>query len=196
MTIDCPSRPEQVCFAAGAHVADGIDLLAWQYRNSPNLKAYLSLMLAELEVLREAACNVAFDIDTSTGAALTMIGKFVGFPRCHCAVFPPDCCPQFTFGEDYCFDDDELYRKLIKAWLVRRKSTGLVTELQDSAQALFGVDTRVMTYAFGDITVGTGRSLTALEHALLPFIETRVLPTGFGCHAVVVETTDTSLITC
>ena len=56
-----------------------------QYRESPNLLGLIEAYLLELaEVIERAdAIPAAFDIDTSTGDQLTLIGKWLGFPRVH-----------------------------------------------------------------------------------------------------------------
>lgn len=57
--------------------------LAYQYRDSPRLKAVIALLVAEVEQLRDAALTLEplRDIDQAEGDGLDTIGEIVGQPR-------------------------------------------------------------------------------------------------------------------
>lgn len=56
-----------------------------QYRESPNLLGVAGAYLSELTDVMDRADAIpsAFDMDTSTGDQLTIIGRWLGFPRTH-----------------------------------------------------------------------------------------------------------------
>ena len=91
-----------VCPTKEALVDERIDRVLTQYRESPRL---LFLIKAYLNKVAETALQVCdlpekFDLDTAVGDQLTILGKRLGWPRCHCI-----CDVQPVFGFEY---DDEI----------------------------------------------------------------------------------------
>lgn len=89
---DCPD-PEVL-------VETAIDQVLTQYRESPNLLGLARGLLAAPADTAKMICEIldSFDIDFATGDQLTIIGKWLGWPRCHCAgrlrtVFGFECTP-------------------------------------------------------------------------------------------------------
>jgi hypothetical protein len=78
MTAECPV-PATV-------IEDRITYLLTQYRESPKLIAVLRNAMREAAVLAQLICEIPdfFDLDTAVGDQLTIIGKWLGWPRCHC----------------------------------------------------------------------------------------------------------------
>ncbi|MDH7794133.1 MULTISPECIES: DUF2612 domain-containing protein [unclassified Beijerinckia] len=113
-----------------------------EYREAHKLLGYMRAVLAEVEAAAQATARIPtfFDIDSAVGDQLTIIGKWLGFPRCHCICIPNpvfgfDCggadafpgpivgfcdggnwlgCDGGSLGE-YCIADDEVYRGFLKA---------------------------------------------------------------------------------
>lgn len=180
-----------------------------QYRESPNLLGLIEAYLLELaEVIERAdAIPAAFDIDASTGDQLTLIGKWMGFPRVHprgqrvrAFGFARDDRPALTYpvagfcdsrficeGSDFeakTFTDDAEYRRFLKARTVsvnaalsNRYSRDVLTE---AASALFGGDeVLVVREGGGEITLCLTRFYTDDEMRLL-HMATQVLPLPLG----------------
>lgn len=68
-------------------VENAIDQVMTQYRESPNLLGLLRGALRPQADTVKMVCEIldAFDIETATGDQLTIIGKWLGWPRRHCA---------------------------------------------------------------------------------------------------------------
>ena len=62
-----------------------IDRLLTQYRESPNLIGMIRTYIEQAAELTEEIETLFdhFDIDTATGDQLTILGKALGWPRCH-----------------------------------------------------------------------------------------------------------------
>lgn len=85
--MECPEK--------SAFVEERIDRILTQYRESPNL---LAIIRQDLEQIADAVvetCEIPskFDILDATGDQLTIIGRQLGWPRCHCI-----CVPVPVFG--------------------------------------------------------------------------------------------------
>lgn len=74
------------CPETGALVDTALDRVATQYRESPRLLGLIRALLAAAEAPSLALCPLPdfFDLDTATGDPLTLIGKWMGWPREHC----------------------------------------------------------------------------------------------------------------
>lgn len=80
------------CPDKAAIVEERIDRILTQYRESPNLLGILRHDLEQVADAILAACDIPnhFDILTATGDQLTLLGKRLGWPRCHCVcTLPP-----------------------------------------------------------------------------------------------------------
>lgn len=202
------------CQSPGEMVEAEIDRVLTQYRESPKLLHVLRVYLGQAEEAALAACAIPsfFDIDTAIGDQLTLIGKRLGFPRCHCVcVLPPvagfDCGGGYTgpyeivgFCEagtwlscretgvsDVCIDDDEMYRGILKAR--RYQALGLydLASLQAAAMHIWGPTASVESARPGTVVVAPGRALTTAEMLARP-IAFRALPVAPGIKALTSET--------
>lgn len=79
-----------------------LDLLLYQYRDSPKLKALFSALLGEYDTLFPVAESLLtrLDIDASVGAQLDGIGEIVGRPRPQTEQIDPDDVFAFDGGPD------------------------------------------------------------------------------------------------
>jgi hypothetical protein len=182
-----------------------IDKIKTQFRESRNL-----IYLARAYVgLAASACQEAaglldhFDIDTAVGDQLTILGKALGWPRCHCAgqrrpVFgfacetecgPPTqpiggfCEAEWDCGGpeyvDFCFTDDELYRGFLKARIVTVWGDYSRAGMTRAARAVFGDDAVIYRESEGVIGIAAGRLMTATEISIAHLYE-QVLPVPPG----------------
>lgn len=169
-------------------VEASIDLVATQYRESPRLLALMRAYGVQVAEAFQALCRLpgAFDIDTAVGDQLTIVGKWLGWPRVHpqgarTAVFgfeSADCDPCNTINgpvvggfcyadwagcagsefAPYVFVDDELYRRFLKARVVQLFGDYRRETLTNAIRALFGAPSAmIVTEAPGSIVVSLGR---------------------------------------
>lgn len=187
-------------------VEERIDEVLTRFRESPNLLFLLRTYLgAAVDVYREV-CDLPekFDLDTAVGDQLTLLGKRLGFPRCHCVcvaqpVFGFECagvvpsqplagfceanstwagCGEFNIG-DICITDDELYRRFLKV-RVRQALAMFNTESLEAALGdLWGPTAKLLDANHGRIVVAPGRELTGDEITVLQLYP-RVLPVAIG----------------
>ena len=197
MTIEC-TQP-------GELVAQELRRIATQYRESPKLLHVIRTYLRQVEDAIRAACEIPsfFDLNTATGDQLTLLGKRLGWPRCHCVctvqpVYGIECeglqspytlvgfCEDGIFVNcgpggvsEICITDDEIYRGFLRAR--RYQFLGLfdVESLNAAVRAIWGADAFVADAGVGRVVLTPGRELTALERALLPLVP-RVLPVAPG----------------
>lgn len=180
------------------------ELVVTQYRESPNLLEFMRIFSGALIPVGEAICNTVFDIDTSTGDQLTIIGKILGWPRTHCSGvrkaffgFCGDSChgrtyniggfcddwycggtEQISAGE-YTFTDDELYRLFLKSMVIRNDNDYTRQTLRESLKVLFGDDAGILRQTEGHVDVFTGRPLTVEEYEVAHLYHA-VLPVAPG----------------
>lgn len=188
-------------------VKERLDRVLTQYRESPKLLWMIQSYLASAITAHQQICDLPekLDIETATGDQLTMIGKRLGWPRCHCVctslpVFGFDCAPdddmtliaglcednstwrgcadEFGVGE-LCINDDELYRKFLK--VRRRQFLRLYhrESLEDAIKMFWGPQARILDAGHGRIVVAPGRELTGAEKGVLQLYP-RVLPVQVG----------------
>ena len=197
------------CDLDRAGLVDGeISRIATQYRESPHLIGLISAYVGQVADVIGAACPIpdAFDIDDAVGDQLTIIGKWLGWPRVHCrgarqAVFgfasescnPCDpstymiggfCsdwggCPASEFAS-YEFVDDELYRRFLKARVVQLSRDYRRPSLVASAQALFDAeDATIFAETPGRVSISLARASEPGEWQILDLYR-QVLPIAPG----------------
>lgn len=170
------------------HVALIRDRLATQFKDSPNINAYLAAILEHANTLEVVLCDVAdiLDIDTATGAQLDNIGALVGQPR----EFIPDIDPDtFTFDIGPGFDvgefiintnapvaiDDDDYRRWIKARIASNINNITGEDIIASIQFVFGEEVEVIFRdGLQEYVVDIGKALTLADRYLLTL--TDILP--------------------
>ncbi len=194
------------CPVPGTLVEGEIDRVLTQYRESPKLLHMIRTYLGHLEQVILAICDLpsAFDIDTAVGDQLTVLGKRLGFPRCHCVcnvqpvfgfacegtpsidVIAGFCDDNATWADcgpfgtsDICITDDEMYRGFLRARRYQMLALFNLESLTAAVQNLFGPTATVLDAGVGRVVIAPGRELTAAEMALLQ-IYPRVLPVAPG----------------
>ncbi|MEP9376216.1 DUF2612 domain-containing protein [Aquabacter sp. CN5-332] len=194
----------------GVLVEEEIDRVATQYRESPKLLGLIRAYLGQVEEAIQVACSVPsfFDLDTAVGDQLTLLGKRLGFPRCHCGcVMPPvigfDCDGAYqgpytivgaceggsllscreTGSSTICIDDDDLYRPILKARRYQMLGLYDIDSLNAAAELIWGPTASAHTLGGGVVAVAPGRELTDDEFMLRP-IAFRALPIAPGIKAM------------
>lgn len=144
-----------------------------------------------------------FDILTAVGDQLTIIGKRLGWPRCHCICVPVpvfgfpcgtlnankpivglcegcmwDDCSEAGTGT-ICLDDDETYRRFLLARRYQARQLWDIDSLQAAANHIWGGIATVVSMGGARVAIQIGRSLTDLEQIQLP-VAFRVLPIAPG----------------
>lgn len=183
---------------------DRINRVLTQYRESPKLLHLLRTYLRAASATHLEVCRLpeAFDIDSAIGDQLTILGKRLGWPRCHCIcdvepVFGFDCqgielrpvtgfCdPSGSWVEcstglsEVCLSDDELYRKFLKVRRYQYLNQYGFESLETCLRIFFG-DAAVILYSGqGRVVVAPGRDLSQSEILLLQLYP-RVLPLALG----------------
>lgn len=186
-------------------IEERIDRVLTQYRESPKLLHVLRTYMSQVVDISQAICDLPtrFNLDTATGDQLTLLGKRLGWPRCHCIC---SIAPVFGFaceGEvnlrpivgfcdpnsswencddgvsDICLNDDETYRKFLKVRRYQFLNLYDLTSLEESLRIFFGANAAVMYAGQGRVVVTPGRDLTQGEINLLQLYP-RVLPTALG----------------
>lgn len=204
------------CPALGSLVEQEISRVLTQYRESPKLLGAMRVYLGQIEEVLLAVCAIPsyFDILDAVGDQLTLLGKRLGFPRCHCVcVLPPvfgfacdgdyDGPYQITgFCEEgswlacratgtttICIDDDDAYRALLLAR--RYQALGLydADSLEAAAEHVWGNTAQVHNLGGGRVVVAPGRALTSFEAMIRP-IAFRALPIAPGVKALTSDATD------
>jgi hypothetical protein len=199
--MDCPAPTELVEGELGK--------LATQYREAENFIALIRAHLAPVEDAGITVCGIPdyFDIDTAVGDQLTIIGKWLGWPRRHCVCVslpvlgfawpggtaPPlapviagacDASASFidcgaTGQGEVSLDDDALYRRFLKARRYQMLGLYDVASLQSAAREMWGALARAHEGRVGTVILAPGRVLTATETALVPLM-LRVMPIAPG----------------
>jgi hypothetical protein len=195
-----------VCQTKEEFVEEGVDRVKTALREAPKFLIMLRSWLGQLWDAQNAACGIPamFDIETATGEQLTIIGKWLGFPRCHCVcsvqpvfgfacdVALPGSRPIVGFCEggvwldcatdgisEICITDDEVYRSLLFSRIYQMEKRYSEDDLNAALQAIFGSQARVMASGHGQVVLAPLRDLTDLETAILQVIP-RVLPIAPG----------------
>jgi hypothetical protein len=182
-----------------------INLVATEYRESTNLIAFARTILKQVdEVARSVhAIPFYFDLDTAVGDQLTIIGKQLGWPRCHCVcdvspIFGFDCGPNplaipivgFCQGgmwldcsaagnSQLCLNDDEVYRGYLRARRYQMLGLYDIASLQAALRHIWGDQAFVADAGHGEVVLAPGRDLLTDELRELP-LAIRVLPIAPG----------------
>lgn len=229
------------CPTEGQLVEDAVNLVLTQYRESPKLLGMIRAALGEVEEAAITTCGIPdfFDIDSAVGDQLTIIGKWLGWPRCHCngrlrTLFGFPCEPLHEFilavdedtflaidedtagegvglgdwagvplcdipnapvggfcditvtwecggpeYEEWCIEDDDLYRKFLKARSLQLLRDFRRDNLLTALRIMFGDDAFVPKERPGVIIASAGRYLTDEERATLHLYR-EVLPVAPG----------------
>lgn len=194
------------CFDVDALVEPRMNRVLTQYRESPKLLHLLRAYLRQIEKHHGAVCDLPehFTLETAVGDQLTILGKRLGWPRCHCIcdvqpVFGFECsdfigdypiagfcdatvswlsCSDIGFG-DVCINDDELYRKFLKVRIYQVTRRLDFESLNDCLRILWGASAGIVDSGNGRVVIAPGRALTDVEIALLQLYP-RVLPVALG----------------
>lgn len=193
------------CIDPDALIEDGVNRVLTQYRESPNLLFLLRTYLRKAAESHAAICNLPeyFDIDTAVGDQLTLLGKRMGFPRCHCVcqvtpVFGFDCgteeygkpivgfCSEGTWdgcGEngisEICIEDDEIYRKFLRVRRYQMLRRYGWDDLLTCVREMYGSDAMILEAKNGRVVIAPFRELTQTESSLLQIVP-RVMPIAPG----------------
>lgn len=186
-------------------VEEEIDRILTQYRESQNLLGVIRDDLGQIVEVIDAICGLPekFDIATAIGDQLTIVGKRMGWPRCHCVcVTPPvfgfacetenpnreyvgfcedgvwaDCNPQGA--GTICINDDDVYRAFVIVRAYQVLNLYSIEALQACVEMLWGDDAQAINLGHGQVCIRPGRALTATEEMQLP-LAFRVLPIAPG----------------
>ncbi len=189
-----------------------LDKVATQYREATKFLATVRSYLLQSEYAARAACSLPnyFDIDTAVGDQLTIIGKWLGFPRCHCVCEAPKvfgfkcggaytgpyeiagfCDPGSTWSgceplgnSEICISDDDIYREFLKARRYQMLGLYDVASLQSAARHIWGEGATLVSSRPGRAILAPGRALTAFETVLVP-VAFRVLPIAPGVKGLI-----------
>jgi hypothetical protein len=194
------------CVDIDVQVEAEINHVLTQYRESPNLLFVIRNMLRQVAEAGDSICNLPewFDLDHAVGDQLTLIGKRLGFPRCHCVcVQPPvfgfDCEGGGTFGQpivgfceigswadcadggiaEICIDDDDIYRRFLQVRCYQALRRYDYASLKACATIMYGPSARVMDADNGHVVIAPFRILTDTEKNLLKLVP-RIMPVAPG----------------
>ncbi|TLX12158.1 DUF2612 domain-containing protein [Rhizobium sp. MHM7A] len=186
-------------------VEAGVNRVLTQYRESPKLLHMIRTYMRKVAEVHAAICDLPgyFDLQTAVGDQLTLIGKRMGFPRCHCVC---DIQPVFGFacegqpsirpivgfcddaswegcGEDgiseICINDDEMYRNLLICRSYQMQARYSIADLTLALQTLYGPTAIVLDAGHGRVVLAPFRELSDAETAILQIVP-RVLPVAPG----------------
>lgn len=200
--MSCPTPAEMT--------EERINRVLTQYRESPNLLFLLRTYLGATAEMALQVCDLPdkFDLDTATGDQLTIIGKRIGWPRCHCVC---DVSPVFGFAcedeislrpvvgfncddtyggvsswaecssgiSEICLNDDEIYRKFLQVRVYQYTNRVDLESLEAALRVFFGPTAYVLYSGQNRVVVSPGRDLTDSEVLLLQLYP-RVLPLALG----------------
>ena len=95
-------------------------------------------------------------------------------------------CGLYPEYEDYCFDDDIEYTKIVSATIARDRSDGTIESVLSVARILWGDQVELLDSKNGNVVLWIGRNLTDDEKLLADFYKTR-LPIPMGVSVDVVD---------
>jgi hypothetical protein len=201
------------CPVAGELVDDEIGNLATQYREAEKFIALIRAHLKPTDAAGVSVCSIPdfFDIDTAVGDQLTILGKWLGWPRRHCVCvtlpvlgfpYPEGTAPPLAppIQSFFCgsatwiecgatgqgeveLSDDALYRRFLKARRYQMLGLYDIASLRAAAAEMWGATVAIHS-APGQAIIAFGRALTATETAILP-LSLRVMPIAPGIRPMV-----------
>lgn len=191
------------------HIALGLSRIVTQYQGQPNFTAFVTSILDGPQNLETAMQDVlsSVDIDVAVGSQLDLLGDIVGMSRTlldtiTSPFFGFDSIPNALpygdeiFGGGGLFYEegapavqtflvgDPLYRKFIRAMVIRNRSTGVLEDFIAVLRAIFPADTILAEDVPGQLQVnyGLNRPTTPAEDVLLSF--TGIMPKPAGVAVV------------
>lgn len=195
------------CVDESILIDERISRVLTQYRESPKLLHTIKTYLSQVANIHTAICDMPahFNLNTAVGDQLTLIGKRMGFPRCHCVC---DVQPVFGFlcGQDnqpgtrqilgfcqdaswidcgnddiseICINDDEMYRGLLIARSYQMSARYSTADLTKALQAIYGETAMVLDAGHGRVVLAPYRELSDSEISILQIVP-RVLPIAPG----------------
>lgn len=193
------------CPTPEAMVEERINRVLTQYRESPKLLHVLRTYLRAVAEIHAEVCDLPdrFKLETAVGDQLSLIGKRMGWPRCHCVcdidpVFGFECADQISLRRvtgfcdpagnwincdtglsELCINDDDAYRRFLQVRAYQMTNQYDLTSLEQTIKIFFGPTAKVLHSGDGRVVVAPGRPLTAAEHTLLQLYP-RVLPLALG----------------
>lgn len=191
------------CLPPELRVEERINRVLTQYRESPNMLSVLRTDLGQIAEVSQSLCTMLdyFDLTTAVGDQLTILGKRLGWPRCHCVCL--DTQPKFGFNcggvqnmfgfceggvwancdasgiGELCITDDELYRRFLQVRRYQVRKLWDYASLLASVRILWGEQATVWTMGQARVVIVPGRALTTAEQALMQ-LAMRVLPIAPG----------------
>lgn len=195
------------CVEEHVLIESEIDRVLTSYRESPKLLHVLRTYLRQVAQVYSSICDLPsyFDLSSAQGDQLTLIGKRMGFPRCHCVcdtqpVFGFECegdssnpvrqvvgfCEDGSWAAcddsgtaEICILDDNLYRSLLVARSYQMQARFGYEDLLAALQTIFGAQATILDSGHGRVVLAPGRELSQMEVASLQIIP-RVLPIAPG----------------
>lgn len=196
-----------ICPDPNALVESKINKGRTQYREAVKFLGMVRAYLDQVALLTRETCEILdyLDIDTAVGDQLTILGKALGWPRCHCTgqrrpVFGfacdfSDCevpaVPVAGFCEaewdcdgspdfvEFCLTDDEMYRRFLKARVITLTGDYTRAGITAAARELFGPNAVIYRETHGTIALATSRLLTSVEISIAHLFK-QVLPVAPG----------------
>lgn len=145
------------------------NLLIIQYHNKPKAKATIEALAKLFPVDMIFRIRDAFSMDTATGDALDILGKYIGVSRWY----------YDENGEQIRLEDNE-YRILIKFKAISNNSNASHYEIDQAFYDFFG--TRVRATSDGNMTM-TIFIPSEAERVIEAAVQQRALPTPLGVEA-------------
>jgi len=98
-------------------------------------------------------------------------------------------CGKLPEYEDYCFEDDEHYAKLLRLKILSDNSDNSLSDIKLGLQILFGDQVYFLQERSGEVTFNVGRKFTTEEKLLLDFYKL-LLPAPIGVKVSLYESFD------
>lgn len=192
-------------------VEDEIDRVLTQYRESPHLLGVIRADLAQIKGVIDALCGLPehFDIATAIGDQLTIVGKRIGWPRCHCVCASPPIfgfpceadnpnqpivgfCDDGVWGacrpsgtSTICLDDDEVYRAYLYVRCYQILALYEREHIEAAVRLLWGEAASVLSGGGARVCLAPGRALTAREEQELPLVfRVAPIPPGMSTYVL------------
>ncbi len=178
---------EECCEYPMVDICDVVSTLPLQYQKSENFHKIIQVFVNQINCMYSAlnaGCQL-IDCSQLEGDGLTSYGESIGFPRCQCDLHCSGSGVQ-------CIEDDEIYCRLIKAYLISRQGANM-RNLCLALDCLFGQDAFIISSNAGLTQVSSGRPLTNEELCLLKVFK-RVLPKSPATSIEIYDISDFSQI--